>query len=82
MTTYVVLTLLKKFGLDEKKEIVDISQMAAETQGTTAELAAGDQLNVWDMLHGLMLPSGNDAAMALAEHFGNKLLKLKENEAL
>lgn len=81
MTTYVVLTLLKRLGLDEKKEIVEVSPMAAETQGTTAELAPGDQLSVWDMLHGLMLPSGNDAAMALAEHFGNKLLIMKESEA-
>jgi len=32
------------------------------------------------MLHGVMLPSGNDAAMALAEHFGNKLLLLREKE--
>lgn len=31
MTTYVVLTLLKKLGLDEKKEIVTVSQVAAET---------------------------------------------------
>jgi hypothetical protein len=26
--------------------------------------------SVWDMLHGMMLPSGNDAATALAEHYG------------
>lgn len=31
---------------------------------------AGDVLEFWDMMHALMLPSGNDAAMALAEHFG------------
>jgi len=38
--------------------------------GTSAELRMGDVLSVWDVLHGLMLPSGNDAAIALAEHFG------------
>jgi D-alanyl-D-alanine carboxypeptidase len=27
-----------------------------------------------------MLPSGNDAAMALAEHFGNKILISREIE--
>lgn len=27
-------------------------------------------MSVYDLLHGLMLPSGNDAAIALAEHFG------------
>jgi D-alanyl-D-alanine carboxypeptidase (penicillin-binding protein 5/6) len=36
--------------------------------GTTAHLKAGDSLTVKDLLHGLLLPSGNDAAMALAVH--------------
>lgn len=35
---------------------------------------------MWDMLHGLMLPSGNDAAIALAEHFGTILLNAREEE--
>ena len=30
-------------------------------------------MNVMDMLYALMLPSGNDAAMAIAEHFGERL---------
>ena len=74
MTTWVVLNFIKRNNIDERKEMVEISVNASETQGTTAELAAGDRLNVWDLLHGVMLPSGNDAAMALAEHFGHKLL--------
>jgi hypothetical protein len=37
-------------------------------------------ISVWDMLHGLMLPSGNDAAVALAEHFGSILLEEAELE--
>ena len=35
-------------------------------------------MSVWDLLHGLMLPSGNDAAVALAETFGLMLLELKD----
>ena len=80
MTTCVVLNLLKKFNLDERKEMVEISVNASETQGTTAELSPGDRLNVWDLLHGVMLPSGNDAAVALAEHIGYKLLCHREYE--
>ena len=33
-------------------------------------------LSVWDLLHGLMLPSGNDAATVLAEHFGQYLFEV------
>jgi len=44
--------------------------------GTTAKIWTGDELSVWDMLHGLMLPSGNDAAMCLAENFGEYLYEI------
>ena len=30
-------------------------------------------VSVWDLLHGLMLPSGNDAALCLAEGLGKDL---------
>jgi D-alanyl-D-alanine carboxypeptidase (penicillin-binding protein 5/6) len=33
----------------------------------------GEQLPVRDLLYGLLLPSGNDASVALAEHFGSRL---------
>lgn len=57
-----------------------VSETASQVQGTSAELKQGDQICVWDMLHGLMLPSGNDAAIALAEHFGTILLNAREEE--
>lgn len=40
---------------------------------------------MWDLLHGLMLPSGNDSAVTLAEHFGHYLYEVatryKSNKA-
>ncbi len=36
-------------------------------------LVEGEELTVRDLLYGLMLPSGNDAAAVLAEHFGGSL---------
>lgn len=38
--------------------------------GSTAQLLAGDQLTLDHALYGLMLPSGNDAAMAIARTIG------------
>jgi D-alanyl-D-alanine carboxypeptidase len=52
------------------EEQVRVSDVAATMEGTTAELQPGDELSLWDLLHALMLPSGNDAAMAVAEHIG------------
>ena len=34
--------------------------------GTIAELEVGDSLIIEQLLYGLMLPSGNDASVALA----------------
>jgi len=38
--------------------------------GTSADLNDGDRGPARDLLYGLLLPSGNDAALALGEHFG------------
>lgn len=38
--------------------------------GTSANLKNGDTLRIIDLLHGLMLPSGNDSGHVLAEYFG------------
>lgn len=51
-------------------ETVVCSATAAAVGGTSAKLRAGDRLTVRDLLHGMLLPSGNDAATLLAEHFG------------
>ena len=49
-------------------EAVRVTQHAAETEGSRMGLAAGEQLTVGELLQGLLIPSGNDAAVALAEH--------------
>ena len=47
--------------------IVVVSARAARVTGTSAGLSMGDRLTIRDLLYGLLLPSGNDAAVALAE---------------
>lgn len=56
--------------MDEK---ITVSNAAAAVGNSTAGLLEGDELTVEQALRGLMIPSGNDAAIALAEHVGNKL---------
>lgn len=48
--------------------IVDISKKAAGTGGSRLGLKAGDKITVKDLLYGLLLRSGNDCAVALAEY--------------
>ena len=56
--------------MDEK---ITVSNAAAAVGNSTAGLLEGDELAVEQALRGLMIPSGNDAAIALAEHVGKKL---------
>ena len=49
-------------------ETITISKKAGNTGGSRLGLKAGDKITVHDLLYGLMLRSGNDAAVALAEY--------------
>jgi D-alanyl-D-alanine carboxypeptidase (penicillin-binding protein 5/6) len=71
MTAYVVLRLADA-DPELFDEVVTFSQRADNTVGSTCGLRAGEHVTVRELLHGLLLPSGNDAAVALAEHFGRR----------
>ncbi|MDP1562851.1 MAG: serine hydrolase [Pirellulaceae bacterium] len=61
-------------------EIVTFSAQADATIGSSCGLVAGEQVAVRDLLYGLLLPSGNDAGTALAEHFGAKWSVLNDDQ--
>ena len=46
---------------------IEVSKKAAGTGGSRLGLKIGDKITIRDLLYGLMLCSGNDAAVALAE---------------
>jgi D-alanyl-D-alanine carboxypeptidase (penicillin-binding protein 5/6) len=52
-------------------ELVLVSPEASAVGGTTAAVRTGEVYTVRDLLYGMMLPSGNDAAAALAEYLGD-----------
>jgi D-alanyl-D-alanine carboxypeptidase (penicillin-binding protein 5/6) len=76
MTAFVVIQIIRKIKLNAKKTLLQVSKNAASIGGTSAKLKSGDVLSVYDLLHALMLPSGNDAATCLAEHFGQYLFEV------
>ena len=67
MTAIIV---LEKGNLDD---IVTVSRAAAATDGSEMHLKAGEEISVNDLLFGLLIKSGNDAAVALAEHVGGSV---------
>lgn len=67
-------------------DVVVVDKKAAATGGSRLGLKTGDKITVNDLLYGLMLVSGNDAAVALAIHVGGSvegfatLMNQKANE--
>ena len=54
-------------------DIVTISSKAAGTGGSRLGLHTNDKISVKNLLYGLLLCSGNDAAVALAEYVGGSV---------
>jgi D-alanyl-D-alanine carboxypeptidase (penicillin-binding protein 5/6) len=52
---------------------VDGPELAVTTDSTTMGLTPGQRLSMRDLLHGLLLSSGNDAAIAIAEYVGGSV---------
>jgi D-alanyl-D-alanine carboxypeptidase len=55
-------------------DVVRVSKAAATVGGSSMGLAAGERLTVGDLLYGLLLPSGNDAGVAIAEHISGSMI--------
>ncbi len=54
-------------------EIVTISKEASSVSGSTLGLIENMNISIQDLLYGLMLRSGNDCAIALAEHLSGNV---------
>ena len=71
-TTKVMTALLAIENGDLSSEVT-CSAHAFGVPGTSIYLAEGETLTLEQMLYGLMLASGNDAAVAIAEHIGGSV---------
>ena len=69
-STTKIMTAIVVLENSNLNDIVTISKKSAGTGGSRLGLKANDKITVHDLLYGLMLKSGNDAAVALAEHVG------------
>ena len=73
-STTKIMTALIAIQAGDLNTVVTIHQDAAkeviQNNGSNAKLHIGDQLTLRDLLYGLMLPSGDDAAIAIADTVG------------
>lgn len=69
MTALITIETLNRYG-SPISQMTEVPQCAEGVEGSSLYLQAGEKISIEDLLYGLMLVSGNDAAVALAEIIG------------
>lgn len=72
-STTKILTALVAIRDGNLSDRVKVSREAACTEGSSMYLKEGEELTLETLLYGLLLCSGNDAAVAVAEHVGGSV---------
>ncbi|MFD1018542.1 D-alanyl-D-alanine carboxypeptidase family protein [Thalassobacillus hwangdonensis] len=72
-STTKIMTALLAIESGMLKEKVKASHRAVYTEGSSIYLKEGEKMTLEDLVYGLMLRSGNDAAIAIAEHVGGSV---------
>lgn len=60
------IVMCEELGEERMQETVEVCKEAAYTNGSSMGIKTGDKVTYHDLLYGLMLPSGNDAAVQIA----------------
>lgn len=74
-STTKIMTAILALELGHEADIITVSGRAAATEGSSIWLEEGEQKTLEELLYGLMLRSGNDAAVAIAEHIAGSVEK-------
>ncbi len=65
-----IMTAIIAIESGQMDEMAKVSRNAIHTEGSSIYLEESEKMNLTDLVYGLMLRSGNDAAIAIAEHIG------------
>jgi serine-type D-Ala-D-Ala carboxypeptidase (penicillin-binding protein 5/6) len=68
-----IMTAILAIESGKLDEMVTVSERAEGTEGSSLYLKKNEKIKLEDLVYGLMLRSGNDAAVAIAEHVGGSL---------
>lgn len=68
-----IMTALIALESNQLKEKAKTSRRAINVEGSSIYLEQGEEMTINDLIYGLMLRSGNDAAVAISEHIGGSV---------
>lgn len=72
-STTKIMTALVALENGSLGDVVMVSGNASGVEGSSIWLGVGEKMTLENLLYGLMLQSGNDAAVAIAEHVGGSV---------
>ncbi len=72
-STTKVMTCILAIENGDLDKVVTVSKNASGVEGSSIWLSQGEHITLGDLLYGLMLSSGNDAAVAIAEEIGGSV---------
>src|SRR4051812_8649908 len=68
-----IMTAILAIESGKMNELVKVSEQATRAEGSSVYLKPGEKIKLEHLVYGLMLRSGNDTAVAIAEHVGGSL---------
>ncbi|WHY03617.1 D-alanyl-D-alanine carboxypeptidase family protein [Neobacillus sp. DY30] len=68
-----IMTAILAIESGKMNEIVKVSEQATRAEGSSVYLKPGEKIKLEHLVYGLMLRSGNDTAVAIAEHVGGSM---------
>ncbi len=77
-STTKIMTALCALEYGDMNKIVTVSSSASGVEGSSMYLEKGEKISMTDLVYGLMLVSGNDAATAIAENVSGSIEKFAE----
>lgn len=72
-STTKIMTLIAALDKANPQAVVTVSERAGTTGGSTMDLRTGERVRMDDLFYGLMLVSGNDAAVSIAEQLSGSV---------
>jgi serine-type D-Ala-D-Ala carboxypeptidase (penicillin-binding protein 5/6) len=68
-----IMTAILAIESGKMNRYVTVSEQATRAEGSSVYLKPGEKIKLEDLVYGLMLRSGNDSAVAIAEYVGGSL---------
>ena len=73
MMTFLIAIEAIKSGKVNENDLIEIDEEVARVKGSSYKLKEGEKVPLIELMNGLMIVSGNDAAIAIAKHIGGSV---------